>query len=426
MEAVNISRSLEESKFRDLAIKRIVFLIGFTINITQVILGINISVSDVFMFILLLLLLFTKSIYMTKKTTMYFIFLLIFRLLSTIQLTTWLDISISFLPIFITFQKFIISLSYFILFISCLKINSKIQDDFFKGLKYGSFILGGLSILLYFVGPEILRNIILFGDIRMRGFMNDPNYFAYMQICGFCIWYLREFKYKIINLFAVIIYPTTIFLSASKTGLVAFIFMFSILTINKIFSKQLSSASLAKLFLIISGCLILVYIFNDSIVNNLSTFTQAVPQLDRIRIVFENFSGAITEGGSGRLYAWDTANKLIVDTNFMGIGFMDYSIVAQSITGSPIIAHNTFLQLAVEWGAIPLFIGLVYLTIQIFYEVIKRNWIVVALVLTTIIFSFSISLQNARILWILLAILFANASFSNYKHKKLNEDVLIY
>lgn len=414
MEATNISTSQDKSKIRRLTIERIVFFIGFTISITQVFLGINISLSDIFLLILLILLFFTKSIYLTKQTTLYFVLLFILRFFSTMQLTKWLNISISFMPIFITIQKFLISLLYFILFISALTIDQKIKDNFFKGLKYGTLILGTLSILIYFIGPAILRSIVLFGEIRMRGFMNDPNYFAYMQICGFCIWYLKGFKHKITNLLAMIIYPTTILLSASKTGLIVFIVMLSILSIKKILKKRLSPAKLATLFLVISGCLTIFYVFFDSIITGLLVFTQSVPQLERIYIVFENFSGAITEGGSGRVDAWETAYRLILDTHFMGIGFMDYSSVARVISGSPIIAHNTFLQLAVEWGIIPLVVGLIAVVKQSIIELSKKNWIVVALVLGTIFFSFSISLQNSRILWILLAMLFSNKSVSDY------------
>ncbi|BAO07261.1 hypothetical protein EMQU_1704 [Enterococcus mundtii QU 25] len=67
MEFTDISTSLEEKKSEKLVIDRFIFLIGFTINITQIFLGINVSVSDVFMIFLIILLFLTKSIYLTKK-----------------------------------------------------------------------------------------------------------------------------------------------------------------------------------------------------------------------------------------------------------------------------------------------------------------------------------------------------------------------
>jgi len=406
MEFTDISTSLDKNRGTKLFVDRMIFLIGFTINITQIFLGINISVSDVFMIFLIIFLFFTNSIYLTKKTTMYFILLLILRFFSTMQISSWLNISISFMPIFITLQKFLISLLYFILFISVLTINPKIKDIFYKGLKYGTLILGTVSVLIYFIGPAILRSVVLFGGIRMRGFMNDPNYFAYMQICGFCVWYLKVFKRKITNLLAIVIYPTTILLSASKTGLIVFIIMLSILSIEKIFKKRLSPAKLATLFLLISGSLALFYIFYDRILTSLLTFTQTVPQLERIHIVFENFSGAITEGGSGRIDAWDTAYKLIRDTHFMGIGFMDYPSVARVVSGSPTIAHNTYLQLAVEWGIPFLIIGFIFFTKNFFAKLLHKQYMEVSLSIVTVLFSFGVSLQNSRILWIVLAILF--------------------
>ncbi|WP_241161918.1 MULTISPECIES: O-antigen ligase family protein [unclassified Enterococcus] len=384
----------------------IVFWLGFTLNISQVFFGINIAVSDFFMVFLFIHLLVLRKIYFTKNTLLFFMLVIALRLISTIYLSVFLNISMSAMSILITFQKFVMGLLYFTITISVAKKNPNLKQLVFKGLKYGAFILGGISLVLFAVGPTILRTFILFGDMRLKGFMNDPNYFAYLQICGYCIWAMKPFRAKVINMVAGVVFVSSILLSASKTGLIVFLLLNLLLLGKKIISVKLQLRRLTVAVLFLGIGLSLFYLFFDQVIYTVARFTQTIPQLARLNVVFSNFNGAINDGGSGRFQAWETAEELITGTHFMGIGFMDYSAVARSISGSPIIAHNTFLQLAVEWGVLPLIFGLFFVLKASINKLLQKNWLLLFLITINLVFSFSVSLQNSRLLWIVLAMLF--------------------
>ncbi|MBS5822154.1 MAG: O-antigen ligase family protein, partial [Enterococcus gilvus] len=124
--------------------------------------------------------------------------------------------------------------------------------------------------------------------------------------------------------------------------------------------------------------------------------------------IFDNFDAATNAEGSNRDNAWHTAINIIKGTNFFGIGFIDYSDVANYMTGMNTIAHNTYLQLAVEWGIYPLVISILIVLWKILVNFINQEWKIIFMTLTTLSFSLSISLQNSRLLWCILAILFLN------------------
>jgi len=130
------------------------------------------------------------------------------------------------------------------------------------------------------------------------------------------------------------------------------------------------------------------------------------PQLSRTMVLFDNFDTAVNSEGSGRTEAWHTAINIIKSTNYLGIGFVNYSDVANYISGARTIAHNTYLQLAVEWGVIPLLISIVIIFRKIIDKIVSKDWNILFIIGVSLVFSLSISLQNSRLLWCLLAILF--------------------
>lgn len=118
--------------------------------------------------------------------------------------------------------------------------KSRVEKDFLSGVKVGTLFFGCLSMFIFLVAPASLKSFVLFGDLRLKGFMNDPNYFAYLQTCGYCIWYLRPFKGKWKNLIAFMGYTFCILLSASKTGVVAFLVINLLFLIQKLFRKNIN------------------------------------------------------------------------------------------------------------------------------------------------------------------------------------------
>ncbi|ENZ5625516.1 O-antigen ligase family protein [Enterococcus hirae] len=418
MEANGYSSIDELTKSNQKILGRLFYLLGFTLCISRVFFGINMSISDVFMVLLVGYLLLMKKVVFSKQLVLFFIGVICWRLLSTILLSSWVDTSVSLFSVIMTGQKFFVNLLYLILTISILHINPELKKDFLSGVKVGTLFFGCLSMFIFLVAPASLKSFVLFGDLRLKGFMNDPNYFAYLQTCGYCIWYLRPFKGKWKNLIAFMGYTFCILLSASKTGVVAFLVINLLFLIQKLFRKNINVKHLVMTIMTASVLIIGTHFLFADYVSNLIARFLSIPQFVRFEGVFTNFYGAIVAGGSGRTEAWKTAQLLLTRTHFMGIGFVDYSSVALSVSGSPTIAHNTFLQIAVEWGIVPAMMGMLLVFGQFVRKLLLKKWLLCLLILANIIFSFSISLQNSRLLWILVGLLVVKEQGSLVNGKK--------
>ncbi|EME8221093.1 oligosaccharide repeat unit polymerase [Enterococcus faecium] len=386
----------------------LVFFIGFSMNISQVISGINIALSDIFLMLLFGYLIYKKLFYLNSFIFLYFLFIICFRLFATSLIGIWIPIPISLTSITITIIKFLINLLYLCIFMSIFSLNATMKTFFFNGIMYGTVFLGVLSLIIFFLGPTFLQSIVLFGGLRLRGFMNDPNFFGYMQISGFCIWLFNRYKSKIINLMSIITYVYTIILSASKTSLLIFLLVILAYIIYQFFINKKSSYQFTILIFIMVFLVGVIWFNIEKITSIVTSIVSSTPQLSRTMVLFDNFDAAINAEGSNRANAWHTAINIIKGTNFFGIGFIDYSDVANYMTGMNTIAHNTYLQLAVEWGIYPLVISILIVLWKILVNFINQEWKIIFMTLTTLSFSLSISLQNSRLLWCILAILFLN------------------
>ncbi len=300
-----------------------------------------------------------------------------------------------------------VSLLYAIVAMSVVTINRKLRLEFLSGIKTGAMIFGLLSLLLLFFAPNSIRSVVLFGGIRLRGLMNDPNYFAYLQMCGYCIWYYKRYTRTVWKIIAPIGFLVSILLSASKTGFIVFLVINTFLVTKKAMEMKFKLKNYIYLFFIGFVTVITSYLFFMSFIYHLVDTIQLLPQVSRLNELFGNFYTAFSANGSSRNSAWKTAQKLIIETHFCGIGFVDYSTVSTAVSGSPIIAHNTFFQIAVEWGLVPALVGLSVLGMQVVKNISSRDWLFCTLLLINSLFSFSISLQNARLAWVLIGLLAA-------------------
>lgn len=399
---VSYQYNLVENKI----ISFLVFSIGFSINISQVISGINVALSDLFLILLFGYLLYKRIFYLNNYIFSYFLMIISFRLFSTLLIGNWIPITIAVSSLVVTLIKFLISLLYLFILISIFSLDAKVKMIFLKGMMYGTILLGAISLIIFILGPKFLHAIILFGDLRLRGFMNDPNFFGYMQISGFCVWLFNRFKSKLLNLVSIITYVCTIILSASKTALLIFLVIIFVYLAYRFFTNK---KSLVQVTIFIFSVVVLIgYILLEfkQIALVFTNIVNETPQLSRTMVLFDNFDTAVNSEGSGRTEAWHTAINIIKSTNYLGIGFVNYSDVANYISGARTIAHNTYLQLAVEWGVIPLLISIVIIFRKIIDKIVSKDWNILFIIGVSLVFSLSISLQNSRLLWCLLAILF--------------------
>lgn len=399
---------------KDNSIFLLCFLIGFSLNISQVILGMNLSLSDIFLMILIVHLLINKMLVVYRKILVVFLLIISLRLIATILLNTWIVMPLSFRNILIPFQKFIVCVLYFLIFYILGQLSNKTRKVFFSGFEMGTLIIGFLSIAAFYIGPSSIKNIILFGDLRLRGLVNDPNLFGYLQLSGFCIWFYNRFSRKILNLFAFTIYFVSVLLTGSKTALLTLVIIFFLTFIYSNFINIKDSKEKFKKVFIVIAIASVIFLFYNTFFDLVVDLMSSIPQLNRSMSVFLDFDNALNMEGSGRGQTWNHAFQIISNSNLLGVGFVDYSTVARFLFGSSLIAHNTYLQIFVEWGVIPGIVFFTFVFIRYIYCVQKREITIVLLLTVFFIVSLSVSLQNSRLSWIVLSFLFMKIYNNHY------------
>jgi len=102
-----------------------------------------------------------------------------------------------------------------------------------------------------------------------------------------------------------------------------------------------------------------------------------------------------------------------------GVGIGSYGKIGKIYLGSASIAHNTYLQLLVEWGTVmtTIFFGFIA---SLIIKTRKSDFgkYLLFLLIPLLLGSLSISLNNARIFWILLGMLLY--IFNNRKKENFN------
>ena len=150
----------------------------------------------------------------------------------------------------------------------------------------------------------------------------------------------------------------------------------------------------------------------------LATTFENTPALDRLAPLLTDFESGVEGDGSTRDMAWGAAVAIIGLAPFVGVGVGTYLDVSIALTGYSDLAHNTFLQIAAEWGL--LVAGVFIVTVIIL--MVKRPssvdniplWLMNRdAVLVMLMGSMGVSLNNARQFWLILGILVATHIFAS-------------
>ena len=181
---------------------------------------------------------------------------------------------------------------------------------------------------------------------RFKGLMNDPNYFSILQVIALCYFINKrsiKLHFKLLISLLIII---SVLISGSKTGFITFCCYIIFKVIEWFFETEKNRS---KIILVLIMLIVLPIV--SGIVMKLVEYSMIIiPASERILPVFTNFGEAISGGGSIRIKTWKTALYIFAHSPIMGIGIGTYSDVAEILSGSQLIAHNTYLQLLVEWG----------------------------------------------------------------------------
>lgn len=384
----------------------ILLSIGILLNQSNVIFGVNLSIADFFIFFILLFFILKGNLRLPRVGVVFFLALSVLLFFTSFFLN-FLHFNYSaqlqsftrdYIKLFAVFVYFIVG------------YNLAETLDFLiilKAFAFGAVFMSLFSLVITFVPIPFLHNMLYFGGNRFRGFMNDPNYFAVIQSSALMYFWSNPKISNYWRIAATVLLFFSVLSSGSKTGLILIGALILLKVIKTFFIEQITYTKLI-FFLIFLILVIFCLPFFIKVTDNLLlAISKTIPGFGRVSELFTDFEGAISDSGSTRDMAWGNAIRFIKDSPVMGIGIGVYSELAAFLFGARTIAHNTYLQLSVEWGT--LFTGLFFCFVfghlilesnspsKSLASTMTRN-----MLLPFMVGSLSLSLNNARLFWILL------------------------
>lgn len=377
---------------------------------SQVVFGVNISFADLFCLYIFSVLLINNQMKIPIAAISFFLVVSTSVLISTVFL-----VPVKFMfnpePMGII-SEYIKLLALFLYFILGYNLNrDHLMEKIVKWYSVFGVLIGGLGIIFTVLNIRAFSDILFYASTRFRGFMIDPNYYSILQIAAFVyISRINTIKasYKWLAFFIIFL---SVLNSGSKTGIISLFCYFTIRVFEYLLKQNKSAFGVAfHLILLISTILIVPFVlsFLQYLINVLGA---NIPSFIRIQQLLTDFSGAISENGSGRDVTWKVALEVIQISPIIGIGIGTYSTVAFQMFHSDEISHNTFLQLSAEWGIPLAFLLFFYIFFLLGRATTTRlpttvfNLILRDIIIILLLGSMAISLNNARILWLVLGAL---------------------
>lgn len=299
-----------------------------------------------------------------------------------------------------------------------------------KWFSIGAVMIGIIAIIYTALPITNFHSLLYFDDLRYRGLMNDPNYFSVVQASAIVYYMFNKKNKAIFRLVNIAILGFSILVTGSKTGMIILLALFGLKGFEWLFRQ---GRGLLRL-LFVTVLFILLIVFALIVVQNfsevISYISSFIPGFQRVEVLFTDFNSAIHSEGSTRDLTWGNALQLIQLSPIFGIGIGSYSNIAMALFGSNVIAHNTYLQLFAEWGSLLAIVFFIYLFYTMLIVSIDRkrahsaSLLIRNMMIPFIIGSLSLSLNNARLLWILLGALtfyIMNKNFNKIYRKEENE-----
>src|SRR5699024_6278276 len=216
--------------FRNRFMVLILLFLGICLNQSNVIFGMNISFADFFALIVIMYLTFKSSLYIPKIHLAFFLILSIFVIFTTVYYVP-IKFSINTNPIGIinNYAKLLGLFAFLILGYNLSRLG-KIKIVL-KWYAIFGLLIGTIGVLYSFLNISVFSNVLFFADIRYRGLMNDPNYFAILQITALVYFSRVKSLNPVVKFLAMLIFILAVLVSGSKTGLIVLVcyFVFRVL-----------------------------------------------------------------------------------------------------------------------------------------------------------------------------------------------------
>lgn len=372
----------------------IFFLFGVLLNFQRVIGSLNLSLADLLVFPLLAYLVATMMLRLEKGVLIATLYLMLYIVTASALFVPFqYQASVEINSLLVGTIKQLVLFIY--LFIGLSLRSSPYEISVIKGVVIGSFISAVFSILFLLSGIPTIRSLVVDSD-RLIGFSNDPNFFATVQCAALgLLLFSQTFAISTYRKWAILAITISVLLSASKSGL---LFMMAIYATFIGFTFKHRNL---KLLLVVAVVLFLSLLGITSFKDEITEF---IPAFERIVRLFENFGYALNADGSSRNAVWDLAINIISSSPF-GIGNSAFGVIADRF-GADNLAHNTYLQLAIEWGminAVGFVFCLLYMLAYSFLTCRRHDAAIVLLVM--LMFSMTLSLNNSRLLWFVIGLM---------------------
>lgn len=411
------SSEFEQSNNINKSTSIIIILMAIFLNQSSVKFGVNISIADFLCVIIFILLLLKDKLILPFIPMMFFLFVSITGIITSafIVPNKFLYNPVTY-KIFIDYIKMVVVFIYFNIGYSVS--NLKLIEKSLKWYSVFALLIGIIGIIFTVFKINIFSQYLFIGA-RFRGLMNDPNYFAIIQVSAF-VYFSRAKEFKIFykRLILLLLFMS-ILVSGSKTGIITMICYIFIRILEYLLKpKKKTSTFIIQSLLIV--LLIIIVLISPNIINSLMDYTTSIiPTFARIRYLFTDFNSAISASGSVRDSTWKAAIEVIKASPIIGVGIGTYSGIASKISGIGAMAHNTYLQLFSEWGILLSTMFFIYI-----FSIIGKvscnegfkseiNLMLRDIVIVFLIGSLAVSLNNARMFWVFLGALTFNIRNNN-------------
>lgn len=380
----------------------------------KLLLGINFSISDIILVILLIKLAKRQQIHVPIKLFVFIIILFSVSLFNTIFLIRPdIEMPLIFISFLMEFVKVGIGVSYFLIAFSLCRYYE--MKTVFRGFVYGTTLISLVAVISSIFHVALFNKYFFYeGSSRFVGLFSDPNYFAIVStaviaLLAFDFNNKLDVKFKKIYMLIILI---AILFSGSKTGL---ILLMVIITSKFVFTLRVNNMkTLIQLFSLIITMLIL-YLNKELIINKMNELSYEYPVLKRLVMVFTDTETALSGNGSNRANSWNLGLGLIERYPFLGVGIGNYSDTLYYHTGFRGLSHNSYIQVAAEWGLPLMFIFYSQVFINMFI-VIKRKYLAIASAMGIILIgSMSVSLNNSRVFWFLFGVIYYLSKITEFK-----------